>query len=209
MELTTAALPAAIALTLVLLATLIARPQMTRQPTGKILAFVALFGLPTLSLGMGLSAHMERAKQREFCLSCHVMEPYGKSLLVDDEEFIPAVHYQDRRVPRDEACYTCHTTYGPFGNVRAKMRGLKHLYVQYLGQVPDTIRLYEPFRNRECLHCHSGARGYLEVAAHNDPDTLLASMAANRTSCMTSGCHDVAHNVTELGEVPFWKEPRP
>jgi nitrate/TMAO reductase-like tetraheme cytochrome c subunit len=204
-----AALPGAIAVTLAFLVTLMARPQITRQTGGKVLAFFALFGLPAVCLSLGLAQHMEHAKKREFCLSCHVMEPYGKSLFVDDEEFVPAVHFQDRLVARDKACYTCHTTYGPFGDVQAKLRGLRHLYVQYLGQVPDTIRLYEPFNNRECLHCHSGARDYAEEGAHNDPDTLLASLAANRTSCLSSGCHDVAHNVNELGEVTFWKEPRP
>ncbi|MGH7727112.1 MAG: NapC/NirT family cytochrome c [Candidatus Eiseniibacteriota bacterium] len=204
-----AALPAAIAVTLAFLVTLRARPQLTRQASGKVLAFFALFGLPAVCLSLGLAQHMEHAKKREFCLSCHVMEPYGNSLYVDDEEFVPAVHFQDRLVPRDKACYTCHTTYGPFGDARAKLRGLRHLYVQYLGQVPDTIRLYEPFHNRECLHCHGGARQYMEVEAHRDPDTLFASIAANRTSCLTSGCHDVGHNVSELGEVTFWKEPRP
>ncbi len=36
--------------------------------------------------GMGTSSELEHAKRTEFCLSCHIMEPYGKSLRVDDPQ---------------------------------------------------------------------------------------------------------------------------
>jgi nitrate/TMAO reductase-like tetraheme cytochrome c subunit len=179
----------------------------TRQPSGRILAFAGIFLLPALALSMGFSTHLERFKHKEFCASCHVMDSYHRSLLVDDEEFLPALHYQNRWVPRDKACYTCHTSYALLGDVQSKLRGLRHLGVQYFGSVPDTLKLYEPYHNRECLHCHEGGRRFEVVDAHTETDTTLASMLANRTSCMASGCHDVAHNVGELEEVEFWQEP--
>ena len=83
------------------------RTEMTRARGGKILAFVALFLLPALSVWAGLSTQMERATTT-FCLSCHVMTDYGRSLLIDDPSYIAAVHFQNNRVPRDRACYTCH-----------------------------------------------------------------------------------------------------
>ena len=46
---------------------------------------------------------MERAKETTFCLSCHVMQPYGQSLYVDDAHYIPAAHFQNHRVPADQA----------------------------------------------------------------------------------------------------------
>lgn len=201
--------PAILAIALGVLAFLAIRPSVTRQPAGKVLAFVGVFLLPALALGMGFDRHVERAKQREFCTSCHVMEPYGRSLHVDDDEFVPALHYQNNWVPREKACYTCHTNYSLFGGMQAKLRGLRHLAVQYAGSPPDTIRLYEPYHNRECLHCHAGARRFVAEDAHTETDTTMASMLANRLSCLSAGCHDVAHEIRELGDLDMWREPTP
>ncbi|PYT28850.1 MAG: hypothetical protein DMG58_17605, partial [Acidobacteria bacterium] len=47
------------------------RPQITSTRGGKMTAFLALFALPLLCLGMGTSSELEHAKSTEFCLSCH------------------------------------------------------------------------------------------------------------------------------------------
>ena len=63
-----------------------------------------------------------------------------------------------------------------FGGIKAKLGGLKHIYVYYLGTPPspENIKLYEPYNNRECLHCHAGARSFEEGAVHTaDPDCYL------------------------------------
>src|SRR2546421_3759828 len=109
--------------------------RLTRSREGKILAFMALLILPALSVCAGFTEHMERATSTSFCLSCHVMTDYGRSLYVDDRSYIPARHFQNNLVPRDHACYTCHTDYTMFGTIRAKIRGLRHLQVQYFGKV--------------------------------------------------------------------------
>lgn len=196
-----------IAVTALLIAFLVARPGITTTRNGKILAFLVLFLLPLVCLGMGTSYHIDRSKQTQFCLSCHEMQPYGKSLLVDDPAHLAAAHYQYHRVPADEACYTCHTNYGMFGGFQAKMHGLRHVYVHYLGKppAPEAIRLYDPFNNRECLHCHLGARSFEEGAVHNADPALMAAIKSNTMSCISSGCHDVVHNVGSLGQEKFWK----
>jgi nitrate/TMAO reductase-like tetraheme cytochrome c subunit len=56
------------------------RTPVTRSREGKILAFFALFLLPVVAASLGFTEHMEKATTREFCLSCHVMNDYGKSL---------------------------------------------------------------------------------------------------------------------------------
>ncbi|MBV8847928.1 MAG: NapC/NirT family cytochrome c [Bryobacterales bacterium] len=195
----------AIALVLVLLIGL--RPRLTRSREGKILAFVALFIVPAIAAWAGFSMHMDRAQSREFCLSCHVMSDFGKSLYVDDPSYLAARHFQNNRVPRDRACYTCHTDYTLFGGVKSKIRGLRHLQVQYLGTIPKPadIKLYEPYNNRECLHCHLGARRFEESSAHRrDPD-LLNTVKAGRRSCLSNGCHDIVHEVGSLKDATFWK----
>lgn len=194
-----------IVLSAVLIGVLVARPVVTATRGGKILAFFILFLLPSLSMTMGVSSELERSKSTEFCLSCHVMESHGRSLYVDDPGYLAAAHFQNHRVPADQACYTCHTNYAMFGGYRAKLNGLHHVYVQYFGKAQDPIRLYEPYNNRECLHCHLGARSFEEGAVHTaDPD-LLPAVKANKVSCLSSGCHDVVHNAGQLSKVKFWK----
>ena len=194
-----------IVLSAVLIGVLVARPVVTATRGGKILAFFILFLLPSLSMTMGVSSELERSKSTEFCLSCHVMESHGRSLYVDDPGYLAAAHFQNHRVPADQACYTCHTRYAMFGGSRAKLNGLHHVYVQYFGKAQDPIRLYEPYNNRECLHCHLGARSFEEGAVHTaDPD-LLPAVKANKVSCLSSGCHDVVHGAEQLSNVKLWK----
>src|SRR5580704_316260 len=90
---------------------LVLRPSLTANRNGKILAFVALFALPILCAFVGTTAQLERSKQTSFCLSCHIMEPYGRSLHVDDPHYIAAAHFQNHRIPTEQACYTCHEDY--------------------------------------------------------------------------------------------------
>jgi cytochrome c-type protein NapC len=194
-----------IVLSAVLIGVFVAWRNPVASRGGKILGFLVLFLLPSLCMTMGFSSELERAKSTEFCLSCHTMASHGRSLYVDDPTCLAAAHFQNHRVPADEACYTCHTNYAMFGGFRAKLNGLHHVYVQYFGKPHDPIRLYEPYNNRECLHCHLGARSFEEGAVHTaDPD-LLPAVKANKVSCLSSGCHAVVHNVGQLRTVKFWK----
>ena len=196
---------------LVLVAALMAaviaiRPSVVNSTGGKIFAFAALLVIPVFVGWAGLSAHVEKSKETEFCLSCHVMEPYGRSLHIDDRGHIPAVHYQNHLVRHDQACFTCHTTYTLFGDYKAKMHGLRHVYVQYLGTMPKHIALYEPYNNRECLHCHQGARSFEEGAVHNADPATLPAIRSNKLSCVSSGCHETIHDVNNLASQKLWTE---
>ena len=177
------------------------RPELLERVRGRLLGMVAFAMLPGLVLAGGLGSHLERSKTTSFCLSCHVMEPYGKSLLVDDSERLAAAHFQNRRIDREHACYTCHTTYTMYGPVKAKVAGLRHIWRYYVAGYPEKLELREPYQNRECLHCHGGARSYEESDAHADD---LADLAANKTSCLE--CHSEAHGVDSLATSPAWKE---
>ena len=203
--LTIALLFTGVTLALALLVAL--RAELTRVRGGKILAFLALFVLPSLAIWTGFSEQMDRAESTRFCLSCHVMQDFGRSLHVDDPSYIPAKHFQENQVPRDHACYTCHTDYTLFGPVHAKVRGLHHIYVQYLGTVPAPadIKLYTPYNNRECLHCHAGTRSFTEEPKHSKTPDMMNRITSNQMSCMESKCHDTVHDVATLKDVNFWK----
>lgn len=180
------------------------RPSITANREGKMLAFIAFLILPTLCVVWGGTEHIERSKQTKFCITCHIMEPYGRSLYVDDPVYIPAQHFQNHRIPVEEACFTCHTDYALYGDIRAKLRGLHHIYVQYLGTPPspEKIKLYTPYNNRECLHCHLGARSFMSNDVHQ---AILDQLTSNQLSCISSGCHDTIHNVGEQSKVKFWQ----
>jgi nitrate/TMAO reductase-like tetraheme cytochrome c subunit len=190
-----------IILNVILIGLLIVRPSLTKVRGGKILAFVALFLLPLAALGLASTVHLEDAKSTTFCLSCHTMEPYGKSLRIDDPTYIPAAHFQNNRIPRDAACYTCHTNYTMFGGMKAKLGGLKHLYIYYFGKVPEKIALYEPYTNRECLHCHAGARSFEETSPHQE---MREQLGSNDMSCLT--CHNKIHDAQNASHFKIWKE---
>lgn len=203
----TTILIAIILISIALIAWLVLRPSITATRGGKMLAFVALLIFPILAGGMGVSNHIEHSKTTNFCLSCHVMEDYGKSLRVDDRSFVPATHFQYNLAPRDQACFTCHTDYTMFGDINAKLRGLRHVYAYYLGTPSQPIKLYQPYNNRECLHCHLGARGFEESEAHTKEPGRLQMIKTNQLSCSSTDCHNVIHRVDQLKDATFWKEP--
>ena len=88
-----------------------------------------------------------------------------------------------------------------FGNIQAKLTGLKHVWVNYFGAIPAELALYRPFNNRECLHCHQRARSYTENELHTD---LLENLKDNEVSCLE--CHEVAHDVGNLSSLEMWKD---
>ena len=198
----TGVLIALIALTILLVAAFLVRPSITAGIAGKILAFAALCVLPALCLAMGMSFHMERSEQTKFCISCHSMEAYGKSLYLDDAKHIPAQHFQNHRVPPDTACYSCHTDYTIFGPLKDKLAGVERIYLQYVTTPPNPITIAGGFKNAQCLHCHLGARAFQENPVHV---SMMDALISNETSCLTSGCHDTAHDVANISHEKVWK----
>ncbi len=198
---------AAIVVSLLLLLPLAVRPSLTMERAGKMLAFISLIVVPAGVGFAGLEEHMERSKTVAFCTSCHVMERYGSSLHIDDIDHVPAKHFQYNRVPRETACYSCHTNYTLYGDLKSKLRGMRHVYVQYLGHIPDKITLYSPYNNRECLHCHDGARSFVEAVTHRGEPGRMEAIRENRTSCLTKGCHDTVHTADKLEGLAMWPKP--
>lgn len=193
-----------IVLSIALACVFLIRPSLTHAASWKILAFIGLCVLPALCIVGGMNTHIQRSEQTQFCISCHVMVPYGQSLYVDESSHLPAQHFQNHRVPPDMACYSCHADYSIYGPLKDKMQGLKRIYMQYVSTPPDpaAIRIPGGFKNDQCLHCHSGARDFEEDAIHS---AMMDSIKSGQTSCLTSGCHDTAHDIANLDHLKFWK----
>ena len=199
----TGVLIALIVLTIVLAGVFLVRPSITKGATGKILAFIGLCVLPALCIGSGMSIHMQRSQQTSYCISCHSMESHGQSLYVLNTSYIPAQHFQNHFVPADKACYTCHTDYTMYGPLKDKLKGLRYLYMEYVSTPPKTIHLDGTYSNLQCLHCHAGARNFEENLARMPS---LASLESGQISCISSGCHDMIHNVSEVAHLKMWTE---
>jgi len=192
--------------TLLVLSVVAFRIDLARTRGGRVLIFLAFLVFPLMASWGGASAQLERSKRTSFCLSCHVMSDFGKSLHVDDPSYVPAAHFQNHRISPDEACYTCHTDYTMYGGLGSKIRGLRHVYVEYFGTIPEpkNIKLYNPYNNRECLHCHLGARSFEQHEKHSKTPQMMADIKSNRLSCMSNNCHDTVHDVDTLKDAKFW-----
>lgn len=207
MDITKVILITFIALTGLLIYTVVLRPDLTTTRGGKMLAFIALFILPVALAGAGVQTHIESSKSTQFCLSCHIMEPYGKSLRIDDGVHLAGTHFVKHRIPVDEACYTCHTDYTVFGGTKSKLRGLRHVWVWLTADPKPPLRLYTAYTNKNCLHCHLGGKPFEEGAVHNaDPETMK-QIKEDKLSCVSSGCHDLNHDTANLKDLKFYYPP--
>jgi len=156
---------------------------------GRVAMGLLIFAILPVSWSFAVVIHgLNSMKTVVFCNSCHVMEPYVASLKVDNPESIPAIHFQNNWVPQKKACYDCHSEYGMFGDIKAKLNGLKHVYVNFISGPPDEIKLYKPYQNQDCLHCHGPAKRFQENEDHADNKQEIES---GETSCLD--CHDVGH----------------
>ena len=155
--------------------------------------------LPLLATSGSTGYAVKASSSTEFCLECHEMGDYGRSMFLDDKTVLPATHYQNRLVERDKACFACHTDYAMFGDMKAKVTGLKHVYVHYLGEEPEEFELYQPYPNYNCLHCHEDGRRYAEFPLHADK---LDQLSSGEVSCLS--CHTKGHALEQVEEGNFW-----
>lgn len=167
---------------------------------GRVVLLVGLVALPLLLSAGNLSYGVHESSTTHFCLSCHEMQRHGKSLFADNKQALAAVHYQNREVDRETVCYSCHKDYALFGDVTAKLNGLRHVWAHYVAGVPEKIKLYKPYPNSNCLHCHDDSRRFVDGVAHRP---LLDALYAGKASCLT--CHTVAHDMAKVDAEQFWQ----
>lgn len=167
---------------------------------GRVALLVGLVALPVLLSAGSLSYGFHESSRTSFCLSCHEMQAYGASLFADNRAALSAVHYQNRLIDRDSTCYSCHADYAMFGDAKAKLNGLRHVWVHYFGNIPEKIALYQPYPTANCLHCHDDARRFSEVGAHQP---VLGALYAGKASCL--GCHTIAHDLKAVQAHKLWQ----
>ena len=103
-----------------------------------ILGVMAVCGTFVLSIGFVTTGAAVYTSRSEFCISCHIMEPYYVSWQESSHSHV--------------ACIKCHFPPGAVEKVRGKMLGL----VQLLKYVTATAgpRLSAEISDASCLRCH-------------------------------------------------------
>jgi len=159
------------------------------------LAFAGLAALPVAAFAFSGLLMLEGTKRLEFCGSCHIMEPIVASLRADDGS-LASKHFAAGAIPTQEACYVCHSGYGIWGTVDAKMSGVGHMIATVTGRYDKPIHMNGSFDIKSCLGCHAASPRFRGVDAHQDPD-LQKELLAGTTSCVGL-CHDEAHPAEAL-----------
>ena len=160
---------------------------------GRLMPAAAAAGiifLPVATYGLGALLLMEDSKTVRFCGSCHVMTPIVASLNADGDS-LAAVHYRRGLVSHEEACFVCHSGYGIWGTVDAKMAGIRHMVRTATSDYKFPIEHRGPFDIDSCLNCHARSATFRAVGAHQDPDTQQA-LFKREMSC-TGICHSAGH----------------
>lgn len=144
--------------------------------------------LPLLVIAMGNIVGLEQAKKVEFCHSCHLTMGFFVNDMQDpNSQSLAAQHYRHRWSPEDQ-CYACHTSYGLFGDVKAKRKGVEDFFRYYTGTYEIPVRMHTPYVNAECLKCHERTPKLINSEYHSE---LLPQIRSGEVRCID--CHGPAH----------------
>jgi len=150
--------------------------------------FLAVGGVvvPATTVLLGTLLVMEKAEQVDFCGSCHLtMKSYVDDLKDPNSHSLAAVHYQNKYIPTNQ-CYQCHTSYGMFGTVEAKLSGMIDVYKYYTRTFHIPIKMRSPYPNDDCLKCHAESAKWKPIH-----DEFKASLFSGETKCLD--CHGNDH----------------
>ena len=156
----------------------------------KALLFWSILVVPVFVVVLATAHGMQESMTVESCAACHVMDSHVRDLRDPKSDSLAAVHFKNRYILENH-CYTCHSDYGMFGTVRAKLDGLGHVWHNTRNDYPRPIKIAHPYSNLRCLACHAGSPKY--IAKHEADE--LPKLAANQDSCLD--CHGPAHKVDE------------
>lgn len=178
----------ALAAALVAYCTLL-RGRRPMDPTTRWVLLIAFLVLSPLVYALNLGLAISDAKAVAFCDSCHVMQAYVADLENPDSEHLAALHYQFRWIA-DHQCYTCHSDYGLFGGIDAKIAGLWHTWYNFVAGYELPLKIRGTYDNQRCLFCHGPVKSYREVPEH---ERNAAAIASSAKSCVDGNCHVRPH----------------
>lgn len=157
-------------------------------PFFKTLLVTSAVMAPLLALSTGMLLVFPRAERVEFCGTCHLtMKPYLEDMKNPKSEGLAAIHYRNQYIHSNQ-CYECHTSYGMFGTVEAKMDGFVDVYKYYTRTYKFPIKMRRPYSNGDCLKCHVQSVKYL---SHDEHAGAKEDLFSGRVACQD--CHGLTH----------------
>ena len=151
------------------------------------LLFLGICVTPAPVMVLSSAVGLEQAKAVDFCKSCHVMGSFIADMEHPASGRLAALHFKNRYI-QDHHCYTCHTDYGLFGTVEAKIGGLAHIWRETAGTYRLPVRMKEGYRFTICLNCHGQSQKFIEQKAHAG---IVERILGGETTC--TACHGPSH----------------
>jgi nitrate/TMAO reductase-like tetraheme cytochrome c subunit len=136
---------------------------------------------------MSTAVGLEQAKAVDFCSSCHVMQAFVDDMKDPSSTGLAAVHYQNRFIQEDH-CYVCHTNYGLFGTVEAKIGGMTHIWEETAGTYQLPIRAKGGYQFTICLNCHGLSARFAKNDLHQ---AVVGEVLSGQGKC--TDCHTLSH----------------
>ncbi len=168
--------------------------NLLEDKTARWLLLLAFVVLTPLTYVVSFATGIDSSKTVAFCNSCHVMESRVKNMKDPDSEYLAAKHYQYRWIA-DKQCYQCHTDYGHYGGIKAKIAGLRHVWANYIVGYDLPLKIWKTYNNQTCLYCHRPVLDYQEEPEHED---ILEDLEQSKMSCLGSNCHVSSHPKEEM-----------
>jgi nitrate/TMAO reductase-like tetraheme cytochrome c subunit len=153
----------------------------------RVALFFGICVLPVPVMFMSTAVGLEQAKAVDFCSSCHVMRTFVADMEDPSSTGLAALHYRNRFIQEDH-CYVCHTNYGLFGTVEAKVGGLTHIWEETTGTYQLPIRAKGGYQFTICLNCHGLSARFAKNDLH---EAVVGEVLGGQAKC--TDCHALSH----------------
>jgi len=183
-------IPGALPIAIALVAMALCAAILIRGRLGDTLLALGLVALPVVAFALSNAVLLERSKNTDFCMSCHIMEPLLE-VVSEEEPTLASLHISRGAVRTYQSCYGCHSGYGMWGDVGAKLAGVGHMVATLTGRYELPLKIQGRYDIDACLACHAESGRFRASAAHQLPDIQRALLAGDM-GC-SGACHPAAH----------------
>jgi hypothetical protein len=153
----------------------------------RLLLFVGVCCVPFPAVLMSAAVGLEQSKAVAFCQSCHLMGSFVADMQDADSGSLSALHFRNRYI-QNQHCYSCHTDYGLFGTLEAKVGGMAHVWSEFSGAGGGAVRPKTNYRFTICLNCHGQSAKFIQQKAHGG---VVDKVMNGRAAC--TECHSLSH----------------
>lgn len=170
---------------------------LVRGRLDKTLLVSGVIFVPAIAYTLSDFVLMSRSKATSFCTSCHVMQPVADSTHDADNGSLAAIHVTRGAVPTATSCYTCHSGYGIWGGVNAKVAGIRHMVSTVTGNYEFPLQLRGPYDISSCLACHAESAEFRSETAMPVHEAVAEALLSGEMGC-AGACHPQAHPAESL-----------